>query len=144
MKKRWVSWWIGNMFWIIIFGIWTAIIWLRDVDGAGVTQTSEIKSISLIVLLIAFIIPVFIQVVWLIINLRMNRKNNYTIQFFQLTDKSLHKKERNQIWNRFLSFTYGGYAVLLKLHYSLFFTMHVHLSSSLTLSSSSPSLNIRL
>ncbi|PEX41143.1 DUF3923 family protein, partial [Bacillus cereus] len=56
MKKRWISWWIGNIFWIIVFGIWAAIIWLRDVDGAGVIQTPEIKSISLIVLLIAFII----------------------------------------------------------------------------------------
>ncbi|EEL33660.1 DUF3923 family protein [Bacillus toyonensis] len=79
MKKRWISWWIGNIFWIILFGVWAAIIWLQDVDGAGVTQTSEIKSISLIVLLIAFIIPVFIQVIWLIINLRVSRKNNYTI-----------------------------------------------------------------
>ncbi|HDR7688452.1 DUF3923 family protein [Bacillus toyonensis] len=79
MKKRWISWWIGNIFWIILFGVWAAIIWLLDVDGAGVTQTSEIKSISLIVLLIAFIIPIFIQVIWLIINLRVSRKNNYTI-----------------------------------------------------------------
>lgn len=79
MKKRWISWWIGNIFWIILFGVWAAIIWLRDVDGADVTQTSEIKSISLIVLLIAFIIPIFIQVIWLIINLRVSRKNNYTI-----------------------------------------------------------------
>ncbi|MBJ3791133.1 DUF3923 domain-containing protein, partial [Bacillus sp. OA1] len=29
MKKRWISWWIGNLFWIIVFGIWAAIIWLR-------------------------------------------------------------------------------------------------------------------
>lgn len=79
MKKRWISWWIGNIFWIIVFGIWAAIIWLRDVDGAGVIQTPEIKSISLIVLLIAFIIPVFFQIIWLIINLRMSKKNNYTI-----------------------------------------------------------------
>ncbi|MEB9981049.1 DUF3923 domain-containing protein, partial [Bacillus cereus] len=26
MKKRWISWWIGNIFWIIVFGIWAAII----------------------------------------------------------------------------------------------------------------------
>lgn len=76
MKRRWIYWWIGNIFWIITFGILTAIIWLREVDGTGVTQTSEIKSISLIVLLITFIIPVFIQVIWLIINLRVNR-NKY-------------------------------------------------------------------
>ncbi|WP_237980820.1 DUF3923 family protein [Bacillus thuringiensis] len=77
MKKRWISWWMGNIFWIIAFGILAAIIWLREVEG--VTQTPGIKSISLIVLLIAFIIPIFIQVVWLIINLRMSKKNKYTI-----------------------------------------------------------------
>ncbi|WP_225990675.1 DUF3923 family protein [Bacillus luti] len=57
----------------MLFGIRAAIIWLRDVDSAGVTQISEIKPISLIVLLISFIILVFIQVIWLIINLRGNR-----------------------------------------------------------------------
>ncbi|PFP69065.1 hypothetical protein COJ99_18350, partial [Bacillus cereus] len=31
------------------------------------------------VLLIAFIIPEFFQIIWLIINLRMSKKNNYTI-----------------------------------------------------------------
>ncbi len=79
MKKRWISWWIGNLFWIIVFGIWAAIIWLREVDGAGVIQTPEIKSISLIVLLITFIIPVFFQIIWLIINLRMSK--NIIIRF---------------------------------------------------------------
>ncbi|MGE6537734.1 DUF3923 family protein [Bacillus luti] len=57
----------------MLFGIWAAIIWLRDVDDAGVTQTSEIKSISLIVSFISFIIPIFIQFIWLIINLRGSR-----------------------------------------------------------------------
>ncbi|GLV61393.1 membrane protein [Bacillus mycoides] len=74
MKKRWISWWIGNIFWIIVFGIWAAIIWLRDVDGAGVTQTPELKLVAFIVLLIAFILPILIQVVWLIVNLRKSRK----------------------------------------------------------------------
>lgn len=74
MKKRWISWWIDNIFWIIVFGIWAAIIWLRDVDGAGVTQTPELKLVAFIVLLIAFILPILIQVVWLIVNLRKGRK----------------------------------------------------------------------
>ncbi|MED3120396.1 DUF3923 family protein [Bacillus thuringiensis] len=74
MKRRWIYWWIGNIFWIIAFGILTAIILLREVDGTGVTQTPEIKSISLIVLLIAFILPIIIQVVWLLVNLRKSRK----------------------------------------------------------------------
>ncbi|MDI4707177.1 DUF3923 family protein, partial [Pseudoalteromonas shioyasakiensis] len=68
MKKRWYFWWIGNIFWIIIFVIGLAIIWLREVDGAGVTQTPELKLLAFIVLLIAFIIPTIIQGVWLIVN----------------------------------------------------------------------------
>ncbi|MBJ7994689.1 DUF3923 family protein [Bacillus mycoides] len=74
MKRRWIFWWIGNIFWIITFGILAAIIWLREVDGAGVTQTPELKLIAFIVLLIAFILPLIIQVVWLIVNLRKSRK----------------------------------------------------------------------
>ncbi|MBE5106076.1 DUF3923 family protein [Bacillus thuringiensis] len=72
MKKRWSFWWMGNIFWIIIFGILAAIIWLREVDGAGVTQTPELKSVTFIVLMIAFIFPIIIQIVWLMVNLRMS------------------------------------------------------------------------
>ncbi|MEJ9112002.1 DUF3923 family protein [Bacillus paramobilis] len=74
MKRRWISWWIGNIFWIITFGILAAIIWLREADGTGVTQTPELKLIAFIVLLIAFILPLIIQVVWLLVNLRKSRK----------------------------------------------------------------------
>ncbi|PFN21870.1 DUF3923 family protein [Bacillus cereus] len=74
MKRRWIYWWIGNIFWIIIFGILAAIIWLREVDGAGVTQTPELKLVAFIVLLIAFILPIIIQAVWLIVNLRKSSK----------------------------------------------------------------------
>lgn len=54
-----------------IFVIGAAVVWLRDVDGSGVTQTPELKLIAFIVLLIAFIFPFIIQVVWLIVNLKM-------------------------------------------------------------------------
>ncbi|AYF07395.1 MULTISPECIES: DUF3923 family protein [Bacillus] len=74
MKRRWIYWWIGNIFWIITFGILAAIIWLREADGTGVTQTPELKLIAFIVLLIAFILPLIIQVVWLLVNLRKSRK----------------------------------------------------------------------
>lgn len=53
-----------------VFVMGTALVWLRDVDGAGVTQTLELKLIAFIVLLIAFIFPFIIQVVWLIVNLK--------------------------------------------------------------------------
>lgn len=69
MKKRWLFWWISNIFWVVIFGASSAFVWLREVDGAGVTQTPVTKLVAIIVLLIAFIIPVIVQAVWLIINL---------------------------------------------------------------------------
>lgn len=74
VKKRWISWWIANIIWIILFAAGTVIIWTREVDGAGVTQTPELKLIAFIVLLIAFIIPLIIQVVWLIYLLKKYRE----------------------------------------------------------------------
>lgn len=74
MKRRWIFWWIGNIFWITILGILAAIIWLREVDGAGVTQTPALKLVAFIVLLIAFILPIIIQSIWLIVNLRKSNK----------------------------------------------------------------------
>ena len=74
MRKRWIFWWIANAFWILLFAIGTAFVWLREVDGAGVAQTPELKLAAFIVLLIAFIFPVIIQVVWLITNLIIRNK----------------------------------------------------------------------
>ncbi|MFZ0445879.1 MAG: DUF3923 family protein [Bacillus sp. (in: firmicutes)] len=76
MKKIWLFWWAANIFWVVIFAVGAAFVWLREVDGAGVTQTPEAKLTAFIVLLIAFIFPVIIQVVWLIVNLviKSNKK----------------------------------------------------------------------
>jgi len=71
LKKRWIYWWAANIFWIVLFLICTAIVWLREVDGSGVPQTPELKLFSFIVLLIAFLFPLIIQVVWLVVNLRI-------------------------------------------------------------------------
>jgi len=73
VKRRWVSWWIANIIWIILFVVGTAVVWTREVDGAGVTQTLELKLFAFIVLLIAFIFPLIIQVIWLIINLKTSK-----------------------------------------------------------------------
>lgn len=75
MRKSWFSWWIATFFWIILFVIGTAIIWIRKVDGAGAVQTPELKLVAFIVLLISFIIPLIIQAVWLIIKWRNSNKN---------------------------------------------------------------------
>ncbi|MEE3892113.1 DUF3923 family protein [Priestia megaterium] len=73
MKRRWISWCIANIIWIILFAVGTAVIWTREVDGAGVTQTPELKLLGFIVLLIACIFPLIIQVIWLIINLKVSK-----------------------------------------------------------------------
>ncbi|KRD84078.1 hypothetical protein ASE51_15210 [Bacillus sp. Root147] len=73
MKRRWISWWIANMIWIILFAIGTVVVWTREVDGAGVTQTPELKLLAFIVLLIAFIFPLIIQVIWLIVNFKASK-----------------------------------------------------------------------
>ncbi|PFR96228.1 DUF3923 family protein [Priestia megaterium] len=73
MKRRWISWWIANIIWIILFAVGTAVVWTREVDGAGVTQTPELKLLAFIMLLIAFIFPLIIQVIWLIINFKASK-----------------------------------------------------------------------
>ncbi|WP_240378238.1 DUF3923 family protein [Bacillus piscicola] len=70
MRASWITWWIANVSWILLFAAGSFVVWTREVDGAGVTQTPELKLIAFIVLLVAFIIPLIIQIVWLIINLK--------------------------------------------------------------------------
>lgn len=74
MKTSWIFWWIVTIFWTIIFAIGTAFVWLRKIDGAGVVQTPGAKLIAFVVLLIAFIFPLIIQVIWLIINLVIGQR----------------------------------------------------------------------
>jgi len=74
VKRRWISWRIANIIWIILFVVGTAVVWTREVDGAGVTQTLELKLLAFIVLLIAFIFPLIIQVIWLIFNFKANKR----------------------------------------------------------------------
>ena len=70
MKLRWFFWWIANIIWIVLFAAGSFVVWTREVDGAGVTQTPELKLVAFIVLLVAFTIPLIIQIVWLIVNLK--------------------------------------------------------------------------
>jgi hypothetical protein len=61
------------MIWIILFAVGTVVVWTREVDGAGVTQTPALKLLAFIVLLIAFIFPLIIQVIWLIVNFKASK-----------------------------------------------------------------------
>ncbi|WP_425339532.1 DUF3923 family protein [Lentibacillus salicampi] len=68
------------MFWMILFVVGTVFVWTREVDGSGAVQTPEIKLLSFIVLLFAFIFPAIFQGIWLIINLVINRNKQSSIQ----------------------------------------------------------------
>ncbi|MGG2089191.1 DUF3923 family protein [Priestia aryabhattai] len=61
------------MIWIILFVAGTVIVWTREVDGASVTQTPQLKLLAFTVLLIAFVFPLIVQVIWLIFNFKANK-----------------------------------------------------------------------
>jgi len=74
MRISWIFWWLVNSFWLILFAVGTAFVWLRKVDGSGAIQTPEAKLASFIVLLFAFSFPFIFQVIWLIINFIISKK----------------------------------------------------------------------
>ena len=58
-------WWAINIVWLFIFGALAILIGARNVDGAGVVQTPEIKMITFVILGIALIVVVLIQLIFL-------------------------------------------------------------------------------
>lgn len=76
MKISWTIWWIISSIEILSFLVFAAFLWMRDVDASGVTQTTELKFINVGVLGLAYLIPILIQVIWLIINLVYSKKHN--------------------------------------------------------------------
>ncbi|PNZ27855.1 Uncharacterised protein [Staphylococcus petrasii] len=73
MKLSWILWWVISAFWIILFIGSSVMIWERRTDATGIFQTPELRAVSIIILAIAFLLPIIIQIVWLIINLIMSR-----------------------------------------------------------------------
>ncbi|MGJ5711696.1 DUF3923 family protein [Staphylococcus auricularis] len=73
MKFSWIFWWILNAFRLILFSAGTIFVWTRSVDGGGVTQTFDAKLISFIVLLVAFIFPLIVQIIWMIVNIVISK-----------------------------------------------------------------------
>ena len=61
------AWKISGLIVLIIWIVVAALIWFRNVDGAGVAQTVQLKEITLLIWLI-FAIPVMIgYIVWFVI-----------------------------------------------------------------------------
>ncbi|WP_281191799.1 DUF3923 family protein [Staphylococcus felis] len=73
MKLSWILWWILNAFWLVIFIASTIFIWTRSVDAAGITQTHDAKLAAFIVLVVAFLFPFIVQIIWMIINIIVSK-----------------------------------------------------------------------
>jgi len=83
-----------NAFWLLLFMIGTATVWFRNIDAAGIVQTTELKSISFIILILLFIVLVIIQVIWLILNLVIGR--NEKTQFQPYIDHPFNAMDASQ------------------------------------------------
>lgn len=62
MKK---IWWIINGIWLLLFSGLAIFIYFREVDAAGVVQTSELKWLSLALLGVVFILFAIVQFIFL-------------------------------------------------------------------------------
>lgn len=58
-------WWSANIFWLVIFSLLAIIIGTRQVDGAGIIQTPEIRMITYIILGVVFMFILIVQLIWL-------------------------------------------------------------------------------
>ena len=58
-------WWLSSIFWLIFFAATAIFIGVRDVDGAGVEQTPELRLLAFIVLGVAFLFVLICQLVFL-------------------------------------------------------------------------------
>lgn len=65
----WILWSIYSAIIWLLFLIPAIFIWLRTVDGTGASQTFESRMISLMVLMVFFLVPFIIQIIWLICNI---------------------------------------------------------------------------
>lgn len=59
------------MFWIFLFAAGTFVIWTREVDGAGAVQTPGLRWFAFVLLVVAFLIPLGIQLGWRVVNQRI-------------------------------------------------------------------------
>lgn len=73
-----IFWWAVNIVWLLIFsGIAIFIGGARNVDGAGIVQTPEVRMVSFVILGIMFLIVVLIQLIFLYF-IKKSTKAHYT------------------------------------------------------------------
>lgn len=61
------AWKISGLIVLIIWIVVAALIWFRNVDGAGVAQTVQLKEITLLIWLILAIPVIIGYIVWFVI-----------------------------------------------------------------------------
>ncbi|SDJ32555.1 DUF3923 family protein [Natribacillus halophilus] len=76
MKFAWIAWWIVNAFWLALFASGSILLAQRDVDATGAVQTPGIIMLNILVLAMLFIIPLLIQIGWLVVMLVVKNKRN--------------------------------------------------------------------
>ncbi|EZH65297.1 DUF3923 family protein [Geomicrobium sp. JCM 19038] len=74
MKVSWFFWWLITGFWIVAFVIGSYFLAQREVDGAGAVQTPEIILLNILVFASIFILPLLIQIGWLIVMIVLKKK----------------------------------------------------------------------
>ncbi|QQK77021.1 DUF3923 family protein [Salicibibacter cibarius] len=76
MKFAWIAWWIVNAFWLALFAVGSFFLAQRDVDATGAVQTPGIIMLNILTLAMVFIIPLLIQLGWLVAMVIIRRKRN--------------------------------------------------------------------
>ncbi|UBH14412.1 DUF3923 family protein [Macrococcus armenti] len=74
MRISWTLWWLVSTLEFLSFIGMLIFLWLREIDGSGAVQTTEIKLINIGVLALFYIIPFVIQLIWLVLNLINSNK----------------------------------------------------------------------
>ncbi len=69
-------WWVANIVWILVFGALAFFVGARNIDGAGVIQTPEIKMVTYAILGIAFIVVVLVQLIFLYFVRKISNNNS--------------------------------------------------------------------
>ncbi|MER1985943.1 MAG: DUF3923 family protein [Solibacillus sp.] len=58
-------WWVTSLIWLVLFGATATFLAIREVDGAGIEQTPEIRLVNFVVLGVAFVFVLLCQLVFL-------------------------------------------------------------------------------
>ncbi|MGA3512741.1 DUF3923 family protein [Lactiplantibacillus plantarum] len=62
-----------NVFLLIMFIVLSTIIWLRRTDGSGAIQTTNLRWVNFIILLVFFMVLVVIELIVYIISLKTRK-----------------------------------------------------------------------